>query len=280
MEINGLDAQKKSIILRIMKRCGLKSVVEELAKCDTNKLNALFQLRRLTTEMISFAIQFNGDGSVFGRIVTLLNNRFSLCEEVIEVAKDQEKTTILCEARDYINMFDIFDVFNPTMNAEQFEEILKGFQRGIHSNRIRYYADKRFSAEQMREIRKAFRNGLSDEYVIFIAESGLSAECMRQMRKGLERGLSKLKVQVYAKEFLDAEQMHQIRRVFEEGYDISFACFVANQNFSAKQMARVREGFESGFSIEQVETYIYLPEEQLKEKLSALQEAELKKYLN
>lgn len=270
--IQGINSENVSQILRITKCYAGKrdELVTELIKCDSAKLNALLKAKRITQDLVSFATT-QDDLVLLERVVKLLNNRFSLCEELVEVVKDEKKFEILQRAIDYINISEILDFFNSELNAEQYNEILEGVRSGIHHNRIRFYAKPQFDAGQMCQIRKAFQSGVEDRHVKVIAESGLSANFMRQMRKGFEFGLSKSKVYVYAHDFFNEEQMNHIRKVLEQNFSIEFVCFIASPEYTAKQMGFIREGFESGLSIEEVESYISLPQEKLIERLRALQ---------
>lgn len=272
--VHGINSQNVSQILRITNRCGNSDLVDKLVLVDSAKLNALLKAKRITQDLVSFATT-QDDLVLLERVIKLLNNRFSLCEELIEVANDERKCEILHTAIDYINVEDFWKYFKPALNAEQYYEILKGLQRGIYYKRILYYASSRFDAGQMCQIRKAFQSGVEDRHVKVIAESGLSANLMRQMRKGFEFGLSKSKVYVYAHDFFNEKQMNHIRKVLEQNFSIEFVCFIASPEYTAKQMGFIREGFESGLSIEEVESYISLPQEKLIERLRALQEKKI-----
>ena len=278
--MNGVNSSNVSQIDRIVNCCDDNiKFFDDLKKIEPSKLNALLNANRITDELISVATTLEGEGSaaLLSSVIKLLNNGFPLCDEVIEVAKDQKKSAILCDARDYIRMHEIFEFFNPQFDSEQYDEILKGFQRGIHQNRIRFYASEKFDASQMREIRKAFRNGVTDKNVRIIANSMLPSTMMRQMRKGFENGLAKAEVLVYAHDFFDVNQMHYIRKTLEQNFSTEFVCFIANPEFSAEQMAYCLEGFECGFTTEEVESYIRLPEVEREKKLHKLHEKHLEK---
>lgn len=116
------------------------------------------------------------------------------------------------------------------MDEKKLQEMMDEVTRG-----------KEFNENQIREIRQGFENGLSTEQIQFYADSKFDCEYMHQIRLGFENDLTMEQVQVYAKPEFSKMQMEQLRWGVQNGLPNDFTL---GGSFSMENVQNTKDMFK------------------------------------